>query len=61
MNKKILNVYENLFCIYSFELFLVMIINVIFNNLLFIVNFKEVIKVGDEVCVFLLLNKMCGY
>lgn len=41
MNKKILYVYENLFCIYSFELFLVMIINVIFNNLLFIVNFKS--------------------
>lgn len=54
MNKKILYVYENLFCIYSFELFLVMIINVIFNNLLFIVNFKVVINFGGEEYVFLL-------
>lgn len=63
MNKKILHVYENLSCIYSLELFLAMIINVIFNNLLLTVNFKVVINLGGEEHVFLLWqsNKMRGY
>lgn len=47
----------------TYLVYIAMITNVIFNNLLLTVNFKVVINVGGEVRVFLMWqsNKMRGY